>query len=246
MCISSSSISTPLPDMIMLQFRSLLRTLPGPLLAVLVGGCMHSPPAQPGAGLGPEFEPQNFHQTSAWLPRDVRRVAVLPLTAASEELLNSSTRDQLEQLLPRELNRTELFEIIPIEPATLRRWTGRSRWGITDALPANFFPLLREQLGCDAVIFAHVTAFRAYTPMVMGWKLHLVDTRQPQIWWACDVMYDAGDQKVARGAQRFEREQQGSRLTAGEPATILRSPGRFGQFTLATSLETLQRHERNN
>ncbi len=228
------------------QFRPLFRSLLGPLLAVALGGCAHSPPAKHGASQGPEFAPQNFHQTTAWLPRDVRRVAVLPLTSATGELLNSSTRDQLELLLPRELNRTELFEIVQVEPETLRRWTGKSRWGVADALPVNFFALLREHLGCDAVIFAHVTAFRAYAPMAMGWKLHLVDTRQPQIWWACDVIYDAGDQSVARGAQRFEREQQGSRLAAGDPATILRSPGRFGQFTLATSLETLQRHERNN
>jgi hypothetical protein len=229
-----------------LQLRNLFCLLVGPLLALAGGGCVHSTPPRQGAGLGPEFEPQNFHQTTAWLPRDVRRVAVLPLTAATEDLLSSSTRDQLEQLLPRELNRTGLFEVIQVEPEALRRWTGKSRWGVADALPVNFLTLIREQLGCDAVIFAHVTAFRAYAPLAMGWKLHLVDTRQPQIWWACDVLYDAGDQSVARGATRFEREQQGSRLTAGDPATILRSPGRFGQYTLATSLETLQRHEKNH
>jgi hypothetical protein len=213
-----------------LQLRNLFCLLVGPLLALAGGGCVHSTPPRQGAGLGPEFEPQNFHQTTAWLPRDVRRVAVLPLTAATEDLLSSSTRDQLEQLLPRELNRTGLFEVIQVEPEALRRWTGKSRWGVADALPVNFLTLIREQLGCDAVIFAHVTAFRAYA----------------QIWWACDVLYDAGDQSVARGATRFEREQQGSRLTAGDPATILRSPGRFGQYTLATSLETLQRHEKNH
>lgn len=229
-----------------LQLRKLFCLLIGPLLALAAGGCVHSNPAQPGAGLGPEFAPQNFHQTTAWLPRDVRRVAVLPLTAAPGELLTHATRDQLEQLLPRELNRTGLFEVIQVGPEALRRWTGKSRWGVAEALPANFFALIREQLGCDAVIFAHVTAFRAHAPLAMGWKLHLVDTRQPQIWWACDVMYDAGDQRVARGAVRFEREHQGPRLTSGDPATILRSPGRFGQYTLATSLETLQRHEKNN
>lgn len=216
------------------------------LLALVAGGCAH-----PGSGSArlappPEFEPQNFHQTTAWLPRDVRRVAVLPLTAAPGELLNHSTREQLEQLLPRELNRTGLFEVVQVQPEQLRRWTGKSRWGIADALPADFFALLRKQLGCDAVVFAHVTAFRAYAPLAMGWKLHLVDARQPQVWWACDLMYDAGDQSVARGAARFEREHQGSRLPSGDPATILRSPGRFGQYTLATSLETLQRHEKNH
>lgn len=229
-----------------LKFRQRCGLLLVPLLVLTAGGCAHPGPGSARLLAAPEFQPQNFHQTTAWLPRDVRRVAVLPLTAATGELLNNSTRDQLEQLLPRELNRTGLFEVMQVEPETLRRWTGKSRWGVAEALPADFFALIREQLGCDAVIFAHVTAFRAYAPLALGWKLHLVDTRQPRIWWACDVMYDAGDQGVARGATRFEREQQGSRLTSGDPATILRSPGRFGQYTLATSLETLQRHERNN
>ena len=197
-------------------------------------------------GSPPEFEPQNFHQTTPWLPPELRRVAVLPLTTFDGETLAESTREQLEQLLPVELSRTELFEVVRVTPEQLRRWTGRSRWSVTDSLPPEFFKRVEEQLGCHGVIFAHLTACRSYPPLAMGWKLHLVDTREQQVWWTCDLLYDAGNQSVAHSAVLYERAQQASRLPAADPATILRSPGRFGQYSLAASLETLQRHERNN
>lgn len=220
------------------------------LAVVFLGsGCSHLADARlDRAGLksGPEFTPQNFHQTTAWLPRGMRRVAVLPLTAVASEIIPDSSRDQLELLLPSELTRTELFEVVRVTPDQLRRWTGRSRWTVTDTLPPQLFQRIQDQLGCDGVVFAHLTAYRPYPPLTMGWKLHLVDVREPQIWWTCDVLYDAGDQTVARSAIRYEREHQSNRLPSADPATILRSPGRFGQYTLAASLETLQRPERNN
>ncbi len=226
------------------SLRHALLTTAAALIGVLTMGCSH--PRSLGLGSGEEFAPQNFHQSTAWLPREMRRVAVLPMTATSFEALNPSSRDQLELLLPAELNRTELFEVVRVTPEQLRRWTGRPRWGVTEALPPDLFARIRSQLGCDGVVFAHLTAYRPYPPLVMGWKLHLVDAREPQIWWTCDVVYDAGNQAVARNAVHYEREHQVNHLSASDPATILRSPGRFGQYTLATSLQTLQRHEKNN
>lgn len=215
------------------------------LSGLLLAGCAHGPA---GAGLdnGASFAPKNFHQTTAWMPRELRRVAVLPMTAVSAEVIGDASRDQLEQLLTAELTRTELFEVVRVTPDQLRRWTGRTRWGVAEVLPPGLFQRIQDQLGCDGVIFAHVTAYRPYPPLAMGWKLHLVATREPQIWWTCDVLYDAGNQAVAQSAVRYEREHQANRLPAADPATILRSPGRFGQYTLAASLGTLQRHERNH
>lgn len=218
-------------------------------VAALLSGCAHEMSSEGGLGwIAPveEYKPQNYHQATAWLPRDLRRVAVLPLTMATSDEMSESSLAQLEQLLPGELTRTELFEVVVVTPEQLRRWTGKSRWRVTDELPANFFEQIRAQLGCDGVVFTHLTAYRPYPPLMMGWKLHLVDARQPHIWWSCDLMYDAGDQSVARSAVRFEHEHQNGRLPSSDPATILRSPGRFGQYTLAASLGTLQRHEKNN
>lgn len=220
------------------------------LTSWLGAGCVHRVSAggdSGGGGGAREFAaPQNFHQTSAWLPQTLRRVAVLPLTVLSPEALSDSGRDQLELILAAELARTELFEVVRVTPDQVRRWTGRSRWGVADALPPDLLERIQQQLGCDGVIFAQLTAYRPYPPLAMGWKLHLVATSEPQVWWTSDVLFDAGDQSVARSAVRYEREFQASRLPVADPATILRSPGRFGQYSLAASLETLQRHEKNN
>lgn len=218
-------------------------------MSLFVAGCGH-----PAAANGTltwvhpvdDYQPENYHQDSPWLPRDLRRVAVLPITAGTANELNGDSLDRLQQVLPGELNRTELFEVVTVSPDKLRRWTGRSHWRITDELPPDLFARLHDQLGCDGVIFAHVTAYHPYPPLAIGWKLHLVDVRQPHVWWSCDLMYDAGDQSVAQSAVKYEREHQLGRLPASDPATILRSPGRFSQYTLAASLETLQRREKNN
>ena len=218
-------------------------------LGLLSAGCRHLPGGEAAAasqGASTEFTPQNYHQTTPWLPRELRRVAVLPLTTLTADALTEAGRDQLEQMLSVELTRTELFEVVRVTPDQLRRWTGRPRWGVTDALPPDLLHRIEQQLGCDGVIFAELTAYRPYPPLAMGWKLHLVAADGTQVWWTSDVLYDAGNQTVARGAVRYEREYQAHRLPASDPATILRSPGRFGQYTLAASLETLQRHEKNH
>ncbi len=221
-----------------------------PLLAGLLStGCSHLTGSRlelTNRNSGPEFTPENYHQSTAWLPRNLRRVAVLPMTTVADETIADASREQLEQLLPTELTRTELFEVVRVTPEQLRRWTGRPRWRAADSLPPDLFQRIQDQLGCDGVIFAHLTAYRPHPPLAMGWKLHLVDAHEPQVWWTCDVLFDAGDQTVARSAVRFEREHQASHLPTADPETILRSPGRFGQYTLAASLATLQRHEKIN
>lgn len=191
----------------------------------------------------PEHQPENFHQTTAWLPRDLRRVAVLPVTALEGELITDQIRERLEQLVPDEVTRTKLFEVVSVTPEQLRRWTGKSRWAVTETLPPDLLAGLREKLGCDAVVFAHVTSYRTHPPLVMGWKLHLVDTREPRTWWACDLVFDAGNRSVAQSAVRFAQERQVGRGGMSESALILQSPGRFSQYALATSLGTLQRNE---
>jgi hypothetical protein len=221
----------------------------GLLSGLLVSGCATSDRTGGRTTVlsaGSDAQPGNFHQSTAWLPTDVRRVAVLPLTAWSGDAIDYLTQARLERQLATELVRAELFELVIVDPAELRRWTGRSGWEVTDALPPDLLARLNEQLGCEGVMFAHVTAFRPHSPQSMGWRLHLVDTREPKVLWACDLFYDTGAQEVARSAVRYEKEHQAGRLPASDPATILRSPGRFGQFTLAASLETLQRPQKTS
>ena len=199
-----------------------------------------------GVGPKPEHVPENFRQETAWLPREVRRVAVLPLTATHDELLTETQRLQLDQQLSDAVGKTELFEVVRVTSDQLRRWTGRARWGIEESLPPDFFGALRMRLGCDAVVFAKLTTYRPYPPLALGWKMHLVSATEPGIWWASDVVFDAGDEGVANSAIRYHREHQTADRSGARPETVLRSPGRFGAYTLAASLETLQEHQRNN
>lgn len=226
--------------------RSLLWLAVTAVLAFSPAGCTHRTSPGSKAGSGNEFVPQNFRQDSAWLPRDFRRVAVLPLTTATDDLLGENQRLQLDRQVAVAVGRTELFEVIQVSPDQLRRWTGRHRWAIEDELPAEFLSGLRERLHCDAVIFAKVTAYRPYPPLTVGWKLHLVNASEPGIVWASDMIFDAGNEAVANSAVSYHRENQTADRTGARPETVLRSPGRFGEYTLAASFGTMQGHEKNN
>lgn len=230
-----------------------LKPLPLYLLTVLTAalslagsGCATSSLSSMGMGSKPEFQPANYRQEAAWLPQDFKRVAVLPLTTVGSDLLSLRDRQQLNRQVAEAVGRTELFEVVQVSPEELRRWTGRSEWAIEDSLPPDFLSGLRERLQCDAVVFAKVTAYRPYPPLSVGWKLHLVNAAEPAVVWASDVIFDAGNEAVANSAISYHRQHQTADRSAVRPETVLRSPGRFGEYTLAASFGTLQRHEKNN
>jgi hypothetical protein len=96
---------------------------------------------------------------------------------------------------------------------------------------------LQESVGCDAVLFCQLTAFRAYAPLAVGWRLKLVDVRSRQILWAGDEVFDAGQSTVKTGARRYQLEHLHSLESGGW--TMENSPRYFGQYTLACLLDTL-------
>jgi len=194
-------------------------------------------------GLIARAEPSgNFFQSDSRLPADLQRVLILPLTAQAARADLESGCESLAQVLQAELAKTRRFEVVHATAETLRSRTGRSAWSAADALPAKFFSALREAYGCDAVLFCEVTAFKAYAPLSVGWRLRLVDARSQQTLWASDEVFDASHGDIQHGARRYERQE--ARATSERPSSdwlVLNSPRRFGQFTLATLLATLPR-----
>jgi hypothetical protein len=95
------------------------------------------------------------------------------------------------------------------------------------------------------VMFSELTVFKPYKPVVMGWKLHLIDSHRPHVWWASDLVFDSGNQAVANSAVKFSQENLSGGFKGASSETILLSPSRFGQYTLAASLGTLQGRAKN-
>jgi hypothetical protein len=202
-----------------LLFAALLATLS-------FSGCRH--PAEPP----PEARPQNVFQLTPYLPSVIRRVAVLPISTSTDGQEAAAGSAHLQPILAAELNRSGQFEVVEVGAEQMARWTGRRVWSPEEALPADFLEQMRTAVDADAVLFAHLSAYQPYKPMLMGWNLKLVDANAGYIIWAADQMYDAADPVVAKQAVRYgpAKESRWGRL--GTDDSVLLSPKRFAHFTL--------------
>jgi hypothetical protein len=182
----------------------------------------------------------NYFRAADKLLDHVQRVLILPLACDKQPMDLDCGREALEPLLQAELAKTRKFEVVIANAETLRSCTGRAGWSTEDALPLKFFDSLREATACDAVLFCRLTAFKAYAPLSVGWRLRLVDARSRQTLWATDEVFDAAEKPIQEGVRRFEKL---PKITWFRPESsdwvALHSPRRFGQFTLATVLATL-------
>jgi hypothetical protein len=175
-------------------------------------------------------------------PTTLRRVAVLPLTTDSADLITEEGRDALQPVLFTELKKTRAFELVFVSPAQLRAITGQPQWNAGETLPLDFFLRLHEALGCDAVIFCRLGQYRAYPPLSVGWDLKLVDANQRHVVWAIDEVFDAGDPSVETAARGYYERGIHTDNPLADPSSILLSPRRFGQYTASAALSTMPGH----
>ncbi len=227
-----------------------IRVVCGLLLSLLVGGCYSMPKSLDD--LGPRYKPTNIYRRSEFLPPQIRRVAVLPLTTpASSALLSAGVAD-LETVLYAELEKSGRFEVIPVSAEQLREWTGQSSWRADEQLPLNLLERLREGTGCDAVLFCQLIRYQPYEPLAIGWKFTLVDkgatakdsAASPrdaglQILWSADEVFDGGDVGVANAARAYYSQHLRNEAPLSDSSTVLGSPSRFGQYTLNALFATL-------
>jgi TolB-like protein len=186
----------------------------------------------------PHEQSDNTFLASAILPPDLRRVAVLPLAWEGSQIDLAQGAETLVPILLTELDKTKKFEVVSISREDLRSQTGRLSWTGAEILPTDFFDSLQRVYGCDAVLFSQLTTFRAYAPMVVGWRMKLVEAQTGKILWAVDKVFDAGQQPAVNQTPRplaalwpFHDDTDDWRAE--------NSPRQFGQFTIAQALSTL-------
>ena len=218
--------------------RRLARLAPGIAAALLLSGCegqrIHVPPEV-------HYKPTNIYRKAPALGAEVKRVAVLPMASLQATEAFQAGVESLEPLLHAELEKTKRFELIPVTPEELLRWTGQRIWRADEQLPPDFFDRLREETGCQGVFFNQLTRYQPYQPIAVGWKLALVVNKEKshEIFWAADEVFDAGDDGVANSARAYERGHIITQSPIPDPDAILSSPSRFGQYTLNALLTTL-------
>ena len=203
----------------------------------LLSGC--ETPSATAVDLRPPYKPDNIFLAGSKLPGEIKRVAVLPLACDGRQTDLVAGRDALEPVLLAELIKAKHFEVVQISRDALWRLTGRADWTGEDVLPANLIDALKQESGCDAVLFSELTAFRAYPPLAVGWRLKLVDVRQRKTLWAGDEHFDAGDPAVLAGARLYQRRGQVVLDDNSGGWLAVNSPRRFGQYSIDSLLGTL-------
>jgi hypothetical protein len=208
------------------------------LVAAVAGGGCATTIRDRFAYSGPDHEAVSVYQGRERLPRELKRVAVLPLAISEDNGQADALRGSLESILERELAKSGRFELLNVDPDALRAWTGSGQWVASEALPPDFFARLREETACDAVLFCELTECRAYPPLALGWRLRLVDARTGHVWWATDEVFDASELEVANSARRYYLAQATQPRSLTDPEDILRSPSRFARYTTSVLVST--------
>ena len=188
---------------------------------------------------GKGYQPQNIYSESAALPKNIRRVVVLPLVCDENDAVADDGRVTLEPVLVGELIKTKKFEVVESDGAFLKNRAGRADWSSEETLPPGFFALLRENSACDAVLFARLTVYRAYPPLEIGWRLRLVNAENGQTIWAADEVFNGGEPSVKDGARRHQLIAERDLSGAPDEWFVQNSPAKFGQYTAASLFATL-------
>ncbi len=209
------------------------------LVALLAGsGCAEQPRVR--RAMAQPYSPTNLHRTPGALPAHLRRVAVLPVTAQDGNADAVAALGSYEPILLVELRKRAAFEVVPISRDQLRLWTGRSDWRQEEALPPDFLAKIRENTGSEGLLFAQLSAYRAYPPLAVGWRMTLVDASTGLSHWSVDETFDAGSVDVIKAAQSYARAQMNQPAMELDSTGVLSSPSRFGQYASAAVVSTLQ------
>ncbi len=213
--------------------------------ALAVVGCRTLPSGDPVSG--ESYKPSNVHRSAETLPATVRRVAVLPLTASGDRPGLEAGASTIGPLLAPQLGASGLVEAVEVSASDLARWTGRPKLRLVQELPAGVLESIRQQTGCDAVLFGDLIQFSAFPPLSIGLRLSLVEVQSGRILWSVDEVLDAGNPAVASGARRyFQSSLKGPGTTPFDSQTVLDSPTRFGRYAITTLLGTIPGRQAGN
>ena len=205
------------------------------LLATLLLGvtaCQNLSQRNLGPYFGPFHKIGNVYLAPSGLPDTVRRVAVLPLIPSRGNRDAERGLRSMQAVFTEEFSRNRRVDVVTITADRLERMFGRRGFYADEPLPFDFLPRLLAETGCQAVLFAELSTFRAYPPVALGWKLHLFDLETEELIWAVDEVFDGGEAAVANSLASYIRKSHASHQSAATEILVLNSPGKWAVFRL--------------
>jgi len=194
-----------------------------------------------GAYIGPFYTVGNVYMNPTGLNENVRRVAMLPLIPSRGNRDAERGVPFMQPILTEEFSRNRIFDVVTVTPDRLRRLFHRHSIYADEPLPYDFLATIHRETGCQAILFAELTTFRAYPPVALGWKLHLFDLESEELIWAVDEVFDGGQSPVANSLRRHIRRNHSSHGDAATKILVLDSPREMARFSLSQLAPTLMK-----
>ncbi|MBC2594998.1 hypothetical protein H5P28_12090 [Ruficoccus amylovorans] len=188
--------------------------------------------------LGPSFQPDNVYAEP--LSPDIRRVLVFPFHTQPDNQAEAAT---LEKAMLPSLLSTGRFEVVTLERGEVMELAGRPTFASMDMIPPAVAARLREQWRADAVLLTDITSYRPYKPFMLGVRSRLVSLRDQEVIWACDEVYDAGNEAVEVGARRYAERYLEQEYPLQRSYSVLISPRRFAAYVAHSLYSTLPERE---
>ena len=188
--------------------------------------------------VGPFHKVGNVYTSPDGPSANLQRVAVMPLVPGRGNRAAERGVPLIRQVFTEELSRARVFDIVTVTPKRLDTLIGMRGLYADSRLPVEFISKIKEETGCQAVLFSELTTFRAYPPMAVGWKLYLFDLETEELVWAADEVFDAGQATVANALRRHIRERLSQNNVAATQLLVLDSPREMARFSLGELIGT--------
>jgi hypothetical protein len=214
-----------------------LRTSGWLLACLLLAGC--ATPQRSVSANQNGSRPENIFTNAAVLPANLQRVAMLPVASEPSDQALAESCETFRPVILEELIHTRKFEVVSVDSELLRRRTGQTDWTGGETLPADFLGLLQREYACDAVLFCQLTAFHAYAPLTIGWRMKMVDVRTHKIIWAADEVFDAPKVTKSFKSWLVQQVRQSEDQESLNYWVAQNSPEHFGRESAARLLATL-------
>ena len=181
------------------------------------------------------YQPQNVYSLE-YIPATMIRVAVLPSYHPEED---PALLQNFDSTINSELSKVQIFELIPIDRAYLKKHFGTSQINSTSNLPASLLARIVRDYQAQGVLFTDVTEYHHYKPIRVGLRSKLVDLRDGELIWVFDDVFDSAQPNVSAAARRYSRQVFTDRFPLDSADSMLQSPQRFSRYVFHEAFETM-------
>ncbi len=168
---------------------------------------------------------------------DLRRIVLVPF---HDESGSGPHRETVERAMAHAIEKESGIAVVLVGDAGMREIgtqdvphrTGRYR--LEPVLELAF------RYGADAILFGSITAFRAYTPQVLGVRAELVSASTGLVVWSVDAHFDLSDENARRALEAHFGDRASRVARAPSWETAQTSPAAIASLVCSRAASTIR------